>query len=221
MTHVLETQHGIPALTAALDQIEVSADPWPSLLSVAAACAPALVQECVVELICDGAELQRATVSSGVVTVDRTDPLPTTRELMVSQARRLIAADLVAMPVISAPDAEPYVGVITCRGIRGAAEQFCDLLGELIGRVNREIDRAQLARALAAERERTANLQIALASNREIGMAMGIVMERSGCKPDDAFATLRRASQDTNRKLRDVAGDIVLTGEVPGLARDV
>ncbi len=219
MTNVLENQHSIAALNAAADKVAVSADVWSSLLSLAAACTPALADECVVELVRDGGRLQRATVSAGNVTVEATDPLSTTRELMLSQAPRLVEADLVAVPMVSAPDAEPYVGVVTCRGIRGGAELTCDLLEELIRRINCEIGRAQLARALAAERERTANLQIALATNREIGMAMGIVMQRSGCKPDDAFATLRRASQDTNRKLRDVAADIVLTGEVPGLVR--
>lgn len=222
MTNVLENQRQIAALGAFADKVAVSADVWSSLLSLAAACAPALAQECVVELLRDGAQLQRATVGAdGNVTVEVADPLPTTRELMLSQASRLVVADLVAIPVVSAPDGDPYVGVVTCRGTRGAAAHICELLSELVRRINCEIDRAQLARALAAERERTVNLQIALASSRQIGMAIGIVIERSGCTADDAFATLRRESQDANRKLRDIAGDIVLTGEVPGLTRVV
>jgi AmiR/NasT family two-component response regulator len=36
---------------------------------------------------------------------------------------------------------------------------------------------------------------------------------------DEAFAVLRRASQHLNRKLREVAADVVDTGEVPGRAQ--
>lgn len=52
-------------------------------------------------------------------------------------------------------------------------------------------------------------LQEALASRDLIGQAKGILMARKGCSSDEAFDVLRRASQRVNRKLRDVAQDVV------------
>ena len=61
-------------------------------------------------------------------------------------------------------------------------------------------------------RERVANLERALASNREIGMAMGILMATHRITGADAFALLRIASQNSNRKLAVVADDVIHTG---------
>ncbi|MBL0748332.1 ANTAR domain-containing protein [Nocardioides sp. G10] len=41
-----------------------------------------------------------------------------------------------------------------------------------------------------------------------IGQAEGILMERLGVGPDEAFTYLRRVSSHTNRKLADIAADI-------------
>ncbi len=49
-------------------------------------------------------------------------------------------------------------------------------------------------------------------SNREIGVAMGILMHQHRLTRDQAFDLLRVASQDTNRKLADVAEDVADTG---------
>ncbi|MFC3765272.1 GAF and ANTAR domain-containing protein [Tenggerimyces flavus] len=57
--------------------------------------------------------------------------------------------------------------------------------------------------------QRLGQLQGALASREVIGQAVGILIERHGIDTARAFATLVRYSQDTNRKLRDVAADIV------------
>jgi AmiR/NasT family two-component response regulator len=52
-------------------------------------------------------------------------------------------------------------------------------------------------------------------SNREIGMAIGVLMGRGAMTEDQAFAQLRRASQYLNLKLRDVAVQVVETGRLP------
>ena len=54
-----------------------------------------------------------------------------------------------------------------------------------------------------------AQLRAALVSNRRISMAVGIVMRDQNVDEDQAFAYLRRSSQDSNRKLRDVAEDVI------------
>ena len=74
---------------------------------------------------------------------------------------------------------------------------------------------AALAFARAREREQISGLEQAVASNRAIGMAIGILMATRRVSQDDAFALLRTASQLSNRKLRELADDVVLTGELP------
>lgn len=63
------------------------------------------------------------------------------------------------------------------------------------------------------------NLQAALLSRTIIGQAQGILMERERITADQAFDILRRASQHLNRKLREIAQDIVETGERPETGR--
>lgn len=66
-----------------------------------------------------------------------------------------------------------------------------------------------LVSRLAECNEVIENLQRRLESQPVIEQAKGILMARSHCSPDEAFDMLRRASMRMNRKLRDVAADIV------------
>jgi hypothetical protein len=68
---------------------------------------------------------------------------------------------------------------------------------------------AQQARAEAD------HLRIALQTNRQIGIATGILMARGLLTSDQAFDRLRQASQNLNRKLRDIARHVVETGDLP------
>jgi transcriptional regulator with GAF, ATPase, and Fis domain len=74
---------------------------------------------------------------------------------------------------------------------------------------------AAIAMRSAREWERAEQLEHALVSNRVIGMATGIVMTLRRVSQQEAFAVLSQASQYLNRKLQDVAGDVIKTGEVP------
>ncbi len=60
--------------------------------------------------------------------------------------------------------------------------------------------------------DRADNLRRALESNREIGVAIGVLMHQHRITRDQAFYLLRVASQDANRKLADVAADVADTG---------
>jgi GAF domain-containing protein len=88
-----------------------------------------------------------------------------------------------------------------------------DLHGRAIGTVLAA--HAAIALTAAREREHVQHLEEALRSNREIGIAMGVLMARGGLTKDEAFAELRRASQYLNRKLREVATRVVETGRLP------
>ena len=57
-------------------------------------------------------------------------------------------------------------------------------------------------------------LQRAVHTRQLIGQAQGILMERHKITDDRAFALLARASQDTNRKLVDLAAELVRTGNI-------
>jgi AmiR/NasT family two-component response regulator len=63
-------------------------------------------------------------------------------------------------------------------------------------------------------------LQRQLASQPIIEQAKGILMAQSRCDADQAFDMLRRASQRTNTKLREVAAELVRkTGGVGAVDR--
>jgi GAF domain-containing protein len=65
------------------------------------------------------------------------------------------------------------------------------------------------AQAYWGARLTSEDLQRALAGREVIDLAKGIIMSSLGCGPDEAFQTLVSQSQAENRKLRDVAADIV------------
>jgi len=69
--------------------------------------------------------------------------------------------------------------------------------------------RAQLDAANA----KLSALEKNLRSSRDVGMAMGILMERHRLSPDRAFLVLRQMSQRRNVQLREVAEVIVRAGE--------
>ena len=83
-----------------------------------------------------------------------------------------------------------------------------------------DMDRILIA-VLQAEGELTqaiaAQLQQALLSSRKIGAAIGIIMANRGIDELGAFNVLSNASQNTNRKLRDVADELLRTGDVSWL----
>jgi hypothetical protein len=71
--------------------------------------------------------------------------------------------------------------------------------------------------ALVADlsRHRAEQLSRALQSNREIGVAIGILMQQRKLTRSAAFDLLRIASQHTNRKLHDIAVEVGDTGALP------
>src|SRR3954469_3929194 len=58
-------------------------------------------------------------------------------------------------------------------------------------------------------RRQATQLQAALDSRVLLEQAKGILAERLGVSPDEAFQTLRRQARNNNQKLRDLAGEIV------------
>lgn len=66
-----------------------------------------------------------------------------------------------------------------------------------------------------ATAQRLEHAEIGLDSRSTIGQAQGILMERFGLDPARAFDVLRRISSHSNRKIYDLASELVRTREVP------
>jgi GAF domain-containing protein len=95
----------------------------------------------------------------------------------------------------------------------GALNLFSDVPS---GMDSRAADQAIIVAAFASvamttlhQREEARTLQQGLASNREIGKAVGLLMAFHKVRDEQAFAMLRKASQDMNIKLAEVAREVV------------
>jgi len=74
---------------------------------------------------------------------------------------------------------------------------------------------ARHASVAVATARREETMAQAVDARKLVGQAMGILMERFDVDGDRAFAILKRYSQDTNTKLRDVAQQLIDTRKLP------
>jgi GAF domain-containing protein len=74
---------------------------------------------------------------------------------------------------------------------------------------------ARHASVALANARQEASLWQAIDARKLVGQAQGILMERFRIDSDQAFAVLRRYSQDNNIKLRDVAQRLIETRRLP------
>ncbi|SHG29360.1 GAF and ANTAR domain-containing protein [Geodermatophilus nigrescens] len=103
----------------------------------------------------------------------------------------------------------------TGRGVLGALSVYATGSGPCADRTLLTAAAGHAALAIDAVR-RTAHLAVALESRDVIGQAKGVLMERHRVTADTAFGILVRASQDTHRKVREVAELVTETGVAPG-----
>ena len=75
-------------------------------------------------------------------------------------------------------------------------------------------DHATIAIEVATVADRAEQLSAALATNRSIAAAVGMLAERHHVNPEQAFDLLRVLSQRSNRRLADIAEELVRTGRV-------
>ena len=59
------------------------------------------------------------------------------------------------------------------------------------------------------------NLNRAVAARHRVGLAQGIAITRRQLTAGQAFALLKRKSQDTHLKLQTIAQTVIQTGDVP------
>ena len=72
---------------------------------------------------------------------------------------------------------------------------------------------------MSSDREMIEQLTEAVEHRTVIGQALGILMERFDLGSDEAFDYLARCSQEQNRKLYDLAVELVQTRDVPQAER--
>lgn len=87
---------------------------------------------------------------------------------------------------------------------------------ELLARVRAHHQMSQLRdMAVDAAESTVGQLRQALRTNRTTGTAVGVVMARYELDAERAFQVLKRTSQQSNRKLHDIAAEVVRTGALP------
>jgi ANTAR domain len=104
------------------------------------------------------------------------------------------------------------------------AEILADLGSARVDKIEaaERVDREMIAELQAdgeLSREHAKEMEQALRSSRVIGAAIGMLMAGRSLHEDQAFAILAKASQDSNRKLRDVAQSLVDGTPGEGLSR--
>ena len=127
-----------------------------------------------------------------------------------AKAEELGVSAVLSTPLLQAPDQAIGALNIYSRDGDGFGEEerrTAELLGEHAAIVLGN------ALALIGATHLNEQLRAALASREIIGEAKGIIMERQSCTRDEAFDILRRASQRENRKLRDLAEELVVRVE--------
>ncbi|MEU8611937.1 GAF and ANTAR domain-containing protein [Actinoplanes sp. NPDC048791] len=123
-------------------------------------------------------------------------------------APKAAAAGVGSVLSVGLPILESVTGAVNIYGLRERA--FDD---DTIQLAQRFAGYATVALANAHLHDSTTNLaqhmQAAMESRAVIEQAKGIIMGERRCSADEAFAVLTKISQDSNRKLRDVAAALV------------
>lgn len=186
---------------AALEGLVTSAEPAVVFTSLVRQCVP---------LLCDSATAVIEDAAGGAYRVSwpraSSDAAPIDSD----------AAGVVIPITPPALDGEPeYCGTLELRFAHSRPTAMHALLGQLVlERAVATVHAERLAQQLAADKIRADHLSVALSTNREIGVAMGIVMAEHKLTVEQAFELLRRVSQHSHRKLREIAREVTETGTI-------
>jgi GAF domain-containing protein len=123
-------------------------------------------------------------------------------------ARDAAAREVLAALSVPLPFQEATIGALNIysseagafRDAISAAEEVAAFVAVAVGNADAYAEASSLA----------AQMQEAMKSRAVIDMAKGILIAQRQCSPDEAFTILSRASQRSNRKLRDIAHALVL-----------
>ena len=118
------------------------------------------------------------------------------------------SAGFAAHLTVPLPSTGEPIGVLsvyrrTPRSWTGEEQQVAQLLADLAAGY------VQNAESLDASQRTTRQLQGALASRVVIEQAKGVIAERHGLEPDEAFGRLRRFARDNRMSLHDAARELI------------
>jgi signal transduction histidine kinase/DNA-binding response OmpR family regulator len=173
-------------------------------------------------LICDGWSVTDVPDVSSALCVE---PVP---DIILSDVMLPGQSGLDLVRLIRSQEAWAQIPVVLLTARNGAAEAAEGLSAgaddyvrkpfepvELLSRLRTHYELAQEhSRRLVQAQQTATNLQVALRSNRQIGVAVGVLMSLEKITSERAFELLRIRSNQTNRKLRDVAEEVALTGQL-------
>jgi hypothetical protein len=149
---------------------------------------------------CVDAILQQTVFRTGDLSED-----PRWPEFGVRAARELGVYSMLAFRLYLEDD--DSIGSLNLYATRREAfDSTAELTGGIIA------THAAVAMTGAWHRSQAEHLQLAVESNRQIGVAMGVLMSQERVTRQQAFDLLRIASQHTHRKLADIALDVAETG---------
>jgi ANTAR domain-containing protein len=191
------TMTSLSAVVRALDTMVASTEPAVVFTSAARLCVPLICQSARVTIT--GPEQQAYAITWPPDATERHHPAPAT------SVSTLISSE----PTEAHPG---YRGTLTLHFPSPPADQHAILAQLVVDRATALVHRERLTALVVEATTRAKHLDVALASNREIGVAIGVIMSLRKVTREKAFDVLREVSQRTQRRLRDVADDVVETG---------
>lgn len=208
---------GTSLIVAALDGLVTSAQPAVVFTALTRVLVPLLCHECTVTIVEEQMPGYRIVHPDTPFTGGESS-------LGTAQGQcRTPEPSALHIAIVGQLDSPPsYRGTLSCIWHGGHRPDTAEVaLAQLaVDRAVNAVHRERTAAALALAETKVENLQIALATSRQIGVAIGVLMNRYLIRSDDAFALLRTASQHSHQKLRDIAAQVVETGELPPLTQD-
>ncbi len=132
------------------------------------------------------------------------------------RAVELGARSMVSLPMSSEGKLVGALNVYARQPSRFTSEEVA--LGELIAAQAGVA--IQVAASFFRHRDLAVQMQTALTSRARIEQAKGVLMGARGCTEDEAFQLLVSLSQESNRKLRDVADALVQSTQTAGRQPD-
>lgn len=205
-----------------LGRVAVSVDAMPAIFPVVYR----LAEDAIAFNAAESTRLSTAT--NGAVVAFEVDGIDENMEegwsvLVVGTARRgrLATSTTLGSPVCGPGVHDVFIPIERITGRRTRIRRSGVEAGLLRERARAAVERSRLIAAqsgslvdesiaeLDAMRREIATLREALASRSAISSATGILMARGEITSDEAFDLLRRTSQSTNRKLRDIAAELV------------
>jgi GAF domain-containing protein len=164
-------------------------------------------------VVADVYNLQINTQSGPLVTALRDRTTILIRDTTADPRWPEWAATVAALGVRSVLDVPLATGSRSTVGVLGLYSPSPDAFSEDDEAIAHILARHASVAVASARHEET--MAQAVDARKLVGQAMGILMERFDIDGDQAFAVLKRYSQDTNTKLRDVAQQLIDTRRLP------